>query len=88
MESNEKNDTITYWLRDTTLVNQDTLRMEVQYLMTDTLGEQVSKTDTLEMLSKQPYAKRLKQKQKEYDEWAKEQEKATCHDFRHTSCGR
>lgn len=76
VESNEKNDTITYWLRDTTLVNQDTLRMEVQYLMTDTLGEQVSKTDTLEMLSKQPYAKRLKQKQKEYDEWAKEQEKA------------
>lgn len=76
VESNEKNDTITYWLRDTTLVNQDTLRMEVQYLMTDTLGEQVSKTDTLEMLSKQPYAKRLKQKQKEYDEWAKEQDKA------------
>lgn len=74
--SNETNDTVTYWLRDTTLVNQDTLRMEVQYLMTDTLGELVSKTDTLEMLSKQPYAKRLKQKQKEYDEWAKEQEKA------------
>ncbi len=74
--SNEKNDTITYWLRDTTLVNQDTLRMEVQYLMTDTLGELVSKTDTLEMLSKQPYAKRIKQRQKEYEEWAKEQEKA------------
>lgn len=74
--SNEKNDTITYWLRDTTLVNQDTLRLEVQYLMTDTLGELVSKTDTLEMLSKQPYAKRIKQRQKEYDEWAKEQEKA------------
>ncbi|MBR5061793.1 MAG: Ig-like domain-containing protein [Prevotella sp.] len=74
--SNEKNDTITYWLRDTTLVNQDTLRMEVQYLMTDTLGNLVSKTDTLDMLSKQPYAKRLKQQQKEYEEWLKEQEKA------------
>ena len=74
--SNEKNDTITYWLRDTTLVNQDTLRMEVQYLMTDTLGNLVTKTDTLDMLSKQPYAKRLKQQQKEYEEWLKEQEKA------------
>ncbi len=74
--SNEKNDTITYWLRDTMLVNQDTLRMEVEYLMTDTLGQLVTKTDTMEMLSKQPYAKRLKEKQKNFEEWMKEQEKA------------
>ena len=73
---NEKKDTVTYWLRDTTLINQDTLRMEVQFLMTDTLGELVTHLDTLEFLSKQPYAKRLKQKQKEYEEWAKVQEKA------------
>lgn len=73
---NEKKDTITYWLRDTTLVNQDTLRMEVQYLMTDTLGELVTKTDTLDVLSKQSYEKRLKQKKKEYEDWAKAQEKA------------
>ena len=73
---NEKKDTITYWLRDTTLVNQDTLRMEVQYLMTDTLGELITKTDTLDILSKQPYEKRLKQKKKEYEDWAKAQEKA------------
>ena len=66
---------ITFWLRDTTLINQDTLRMEAKYHITDTLGVLVEYTDTLEMLPKQPYAKRLKQKQKEYDEWKKQQDK-------------
>lgn len=73
---NEKKDTVTYWLRDTALVNQDTLRMEVQYLMTDSLGELVTKIDTMDILAKQSYEKRLKQQKKEYEEWAKEQEKA------------
>ena len=73
---NEKKDTVTYWLRDTALVNQDTLRMEVQYLMTDSLGELVTKIDTMDVLAKQSYEKRLKQQKKEYEEWAKEQEKA------------
>ncbi len=33
------------------------------------------KTDTLEILSKVPYAKRLKRQQEEYDKWVKKQEK-------------
>ncbi len=75
IENSEKNDTVTYWLRDTMLVNQDTLHMEVTYRMTDTLGVLQQQVDTLEILSKQPYIKRMKQKQKEYEEWAKIQEK-------------
>ena len=55
VETNEKQDTIHYWLRDTALVNQDTLRMEVTYMMTDTLGNLVSQIDTLEVLAKTPY---------------------------------
>ena len=47
------------------LVNQDTLRMQMQYLGTDTLGNLRLNTDTLELLSKTPYAKRMKEKQKE-----------------------
>lgn len=69
-------DTITYWLRDTALVNQDTLRMEMLYNMTDSLGKLVPKTDTLEILSKIPYTKRLKHQQEEYNKWFKKQEKA------------
>jgi hypothetical protein len=31
------------------------------------------RTDTLTILSKQPYAKRLKEQKKAYDKWEKEQ---------------
>ena len=75
IESNEKNDTIHYWLRDTTLINQDTLRMEVAYRMTDSLGVLVQQTDTLEALAKVPYEKRMREKAKEMERWQKEQEK-------------
>lgn len=75
-EPSAKGDTVYYWLRDTALVNQDTLRMEASYLMTDTLGQLVSKTDTLEMLSKVSYAKRMKDKAKELEKWNKKIEKA------------
>ena len=75
VESSAKKDSITYWLRDTLLVNQDTLSFEMTYLMTDSLGALVSKTDTIEALAKTPYAKRQKALQKEYDSWFKQQEK-------------
>ena len=76
VEHSAKKDTITYWLRDTTLVNQDTLRMDITYMMTDTLGLLVEQTDSaLEVLAKTPYEKRQKQLKKEIDEWKKEQEK-------------
>ena len=76
VEANEKKDTITYWLRDTTLVNQDTLRMDLTYLMTDTLGQLVEHTDSAtEVLAKVPYEKRMKEQQKAIEEWTKQQEK-------------
>ena len=75
IEASPKNDTIYYWVRDTMLVNQDTLQIEAQYMMTDTTGMMISKTDTLEFLPKTSYEKRLKAKQKEMEKWLKEQEK-------------
>ena len=75
IETGEKQDTIHYWLRDTALVNQDTLRMEVTYMMTDALGNLVSQTDTLEVLAKTSYEKRMKEKAKEIEKWQKEQDK-------------
>ena len=62
--------------RDTMLVNQDTLRMELKYMATDTLGVLRLQTDTMDILSKQPYEKRMKQKQDKYEEWKKKQERA------------
>lgn len=75
IETKEKRDTIHYWLRDTTLINQDTLRMEITYMMTDSLDNLVSQTDTLEALAKTSYEKRMKNKAKELEEWKKDQEK-------------
>ena len=75
IETRVEQDTINYWLRDTTLINQDTLRMEVNYMMTDTLGKLVSQIDTLEVLAKTPYAKRQKELTKEIEKWQKEQER-------------
>ena len=68
-------DTITYWLRDTTLINQDTLRMEVTFLMTDSTGVLTEHTESYDLLAKTPYAKRLKQQQKAFEDWQKKQEK-------------
>ncbi len=75
VETNDRKDSITYWLKDTALVNQDTLNIELAYRMTDSTGVLVNKLDTLELLSKQPYAKRQKQLAKELEDWTKKQEK-------------
>ena len=75
VESTAHNDTVFYWLRDTALVNRDTLTVEAVYNYTDSAGVLVSKTDTLEFAPKVSYEKRMKAKQKEYEKWLKEQEK-------------
>ena len=76
LEASEKNDSLTYWLKDTALVNQDTLSIELTYRKTDDSTKMlVNQIDTLELLSKEPYAKRMKAKEKELADWTKKQEK-------------
>ncbi|MBQ9357793.1 MAG: Ig-like domain-containing protein [Prevotella sp.] len=75
IEASQHLDTLHYWLRDTTLVNQDTLTMAVTFLATDTLGQLVSQTDTINFLPKVAYEKRQKERQKEIERWQKEQDK-------------
>lgn len=69
-------DTLTYWLRDTALVNQDTLNFVLSYHATDTTGVLMPARDTLSVISRQPYAHRQKNWQKRYEEWQKKQERA------------
>ena len=75
VETSEKRDTIHYWIRDTALVNQDTLRMEITYQMTDSLGALVNQTDTLDGLAKVSFEKRKKELAKELEKWQKDIEK-------------
>lgn len=76
LEPSLHGDTLTYWLRDSLLINNDTLEVEVSHYVTDTLGLLSHKLDTLTLLSKEPYEKRQKQREKEIKEWEKKVEKA------------
>jgi len=76
IDANERADSIIYWLKDTALVNRDSLEVELQYMATDTLGVLVSNTDTLDLIPKMSYEKRIKAQQKEFEKWQKAQEKA------------
>lgn len=75
VEPSAMNDTITYWLRDTALVNQDTLVAELRHNITDTLGTLQPQCDTIKLISKDPYAKRMRAEKKKEEQWKKEQEK-------------
>lgn len=67
-----RNDTIHYWIKDSLLYQQDTLKMSLTYLYTDSLKQLVPRTDTLKLVSKVNY-KKLKEKEREERE--KEQKK-------------
>ena len=47
IDATPANDTINYWLRDTALVNTDTLSVEIRHHITDTLGVLRLRTDCL-----------------------------------------
>ena len=79
IEANEKQDTIHYWLRDTALVNQDTLRMEISYLMSDSAGVLINQTDTIESLAKVSFEKRQRGLNREREQWQKDMEKKRKH---------
>ncbi|MGM9712791.1 MAG: Ig-like domain-containing protein [Prevotella sp.] len=76
IEASSGKDTLTYWLRDTMLVNQDTLDIELTYAATDSLGNMVERTDTMSMIAKVAYEKRLKDRLEKIDKWEKKKEKA------------
>lgn len=49
IEKSLGNDTIHYWVKDSLLYKQDTLKLSLNYLYTDTLNQLVPKTDTLKL---------------------------------------
>ncbi len=70
------NDTLTYWLADTTLLRQDTLRFAYTYdNWDDSLAQMLPKTDTLELVPKTTFAKRAANEAKELEKWNKQREK-------------
>ena len=70
------NDTIQYWLRDTLLMEQDTLRFVYTYETTDdSTGANFLLADTLEIVPRKTMKAIREEQQEEYEKWKKAQEK-------------
>lgn len=65
LQSSPGLDSLTYWLRDTTLIGSDTLKIAARYLHTDTLDNITFTTDTLTFALCQP--KKKKKRDEETD---------------------
>ena len=76
IEASARLDTIHYWLRDTALVNTDSLEVEMTYQATDTTGVLALRTDTLLLLPKTSFERREKERLKRIEEWEKKMAKA------------
>lgn len=74
--ANRDNDTLTYWISDTALLRRDTLRLTCTYDdWDDSLNVAREKTDTLELVPKKTFAKRLAEQNKELEKWEKQRER-------------
>ena len=70
------NDTITYWITDTAFTHrEDTIKLELTYLETDSLGVLQPHTELIEEAPKLTWEKIQKEKQKQIDDWQKQREK-------------
>ena len=76
VERSVGNDTLTYWLCDTTLVNCDTLTIAYTYEATnDSTHTMYMQTDTLDLVPQFSYERRKKLNEIEVEKWKKEQER-------------
>ena len=71
VESSVDYDSITYWMKDTLAYYQDTLSFALTYEYTDTLGQLVPRTDTLNLVPKKTRSKILKEEEKKRQDEAK-----------------
>jgi len=70
------NDTITYWITDTAFTHrEDTMKFELTFMETDTLGVLRPSTEVREEAPKVTWQKILKEKEKNIQEWQKQREK-------------
>ncbi len=87
IEASENKDTITYWVKDSTIYNNDTLRVTLTYNYTDTLNRLVERTDTQNLLSKVTYEKLQKKRKDEWEDYKKEYLKEFKHNQRKSKSG-
>ncbi len=64
-ESSVTGDTLNIWLTDSTIYNNDTIKIKFDYIATDTLGEMSMLNDTIKLIYKQPRTFKKKKKKKD-----------------------
>ena len=67
LEKNLTNDTLSYWIRDSLIYNNDTLRVAMQYYRTDTLNNLSLYDDTLTMTYRAPKENKNNKKKKKVE---------------------
>ena len=77
LERNETNDSIFYWITDSTLIKCDSIMAQLQYLRPDSLGNLVTATDTVRLNARTSTSelKAAAEKKKEREGWKKDLEK-------------
>lgn len=65
VEKNKTNDTLSYWITDSSIYKRDTLLAKLEYLRTDSLGELVSFIDTVKFNFKDPKKAKVSKKKQE-----------------------
>lgn len=63
-EGSARNDTLTYWLKDTAIMKIDTMRFELTYIRPDSLWRPVSFVDTIRLVYRRPSAQKEEKKKK------------------------
>lgn len=67
-ESTVNNDTVTLWITDSLIIKNDSIRMEVKYVRTDTTNTNIIDTDTLNFTYREPRQKASDKKDKDEEE--------------------
>lgn len=75
VDYNDGKDTLCYWIKDTTLIYQDTLSAVLTYLENDSIGQLVERSDSIDFVSKFSHEKQMKWAADALKKWKKEQEK-------------
>ena len=65
MDRSVNNDTVSFWLKDSTYYNQDSLSISLSYLMRDSLDQAYTKTDTIAMYFFEIKEKKKKKRKKD-----------------------
>ena len=77
LERNETNDSIFYWITDSTLIKTDSIMAQLRYLKPDSLGNLITTTDTIKLNARTSSSqlKQAAQEKKEREAWKKDLEK-------------